>query len=225
MRKNVLIALHVLMIVQIHIFFLENNKIMHHNKRCIKCGHCYTICPQGAINMTNYDCTNEEIIPMTNFDSDMLLNAIKSRRTIRKFKIQPVESEKIYKILEAGRYSPTGANSQNISYTILGSKQKEAEEICVNLFRKGKKIGSPLNSFLKRIDIDDDFFFKGALLVIVVFAKNGIDGGLASSYMEIMAESLGLGVLYSGFFVMCTKISRKLKNLLDLKKGIMSSPV
>ena len=175
--------------------------------------------------MTNYDCTNEEIIPMTNFDSDMLLNAIKSRRTIRKFKIQPVESEKIYKILEAGRYSPTGANSQNISYTILGSKQKEAEEICVNLFRKGKKIGSPLNSFLKRIDIDDDFFFKGALLVIVVFAKNGIDGGLASSYMEIMAESLGLGVLYSGFFVMCTKISRKLKNLLDLKKGIMSSPV
>ncbi|WP_325206284.1 hypothetical protein [Methanobrevibacter ruminantium] len=42
-------------------------------------------------------------------------------------------------ILEAGRYAPTGANSQNVKYTILGSKQKEAEEICVNLFRKGKK--------------------------------------------------------------------------------------
>lgn len=112
---------------------------MTYDKGCIECGHCYVICPQGAISMTNYDCINEEIVPMTNFDSDMLLKAMKSRRTIRKFKTQPVKSEKIYKILEAGRYSPTGANSQNVSYTILGSKQKQAEEIYVNLFRKGKK--------------------------------------------------------------------------------------
>ena len=55
-----------------------------------------------------------------------------------------------------------------ISYTILGSKQKEAEEICLNLFRKGKKFGSVFASYLKRIEIDDDFFFKGAPLVIVV---------------------------------------------------------
>ena len=199
--------------------FLENNKIMAHDSGCMECGHCYAICPQGAINMTNYDCLGEDVVLMTNFDSEILLNAMKSRRTIRKFKTQPVESDKIDKILEAGRYSPTGANSQNVSYTILGSKQKEAEEICVNLFRKGKKIASPLISYLKRIDIGDDFFFKGAPLVILVSAKNSVDGGLASSYMEIMAESLGLGVLYSGFFVRCTKISRKLKNLLDLEKG------
>ena len=37
--------------------------------------------------------------------------------------------------------------------------------------------------------------------------------------MEIMAESLGLGVLYSGFFVICSKMSRKLKKLLELEKG------
>ena len=65
----------------------------------------------------------------------------------------------------------------------------------------------------------NDFFFKGAPLVIVVASKSTVDGGLASSYMEIMAESLGLGVLYSGFFVMCSKMSRSLKKLLDLEKG------
>lgn len=199
--------------------FLKDNKIMVNDKGCMECGHCYAICPQGAIDMVNYDCRDEIIVPMTQLNSDILLNAMKSRRTIRKFKPQPVEDEKIEMILEAGRYSPTGGNSQNVSYRILGSRQSEAEEICVNLFRKGKKLGSPIVSYLKRIDITDDFFFKGAPLVIVVCAKSKVDAGLASSYMEIMAESLGLGVLYSGFFVACTKLSRKLKNLLDVEKG------
>lgn len=188
-------------------------------KGCMECGHCYAICPKGAISMSNYDFAEEPVVLMSEIDSDLLLNAMKSRRTIRKFKPQPIEEEKINKILEAGRYCPTGANSQNVSYTILGSRQAEAEEICLKLFRRGQKVGSPLSSFLKRIDIDDNFFFKGAPLVIVVSSKSNVDGGLASSYMEIMAESMGLGVLYSGFFVMCTKLSRKLKNLLELEKG------
>ena len=199
--------------------FLENDEVCTGQKGCMECGHCYAICPQGAITMTNYDSIDEEVVLMSEINPETLLNAMKSRRTIRQFKPDPVEEEKIEKILEAGRYSPTGANRQMVSYTILGSKQREAEEICLSLFRKGKKLGSAFASYLKRIEIDDDFFFKGAPLVIVVASKSTVDGGLASSYMELMAESLGLGVLYSGFFVACCKMSRKLKKLLELEKG------
>ena len=199
--------------------FLENDEVRTGQKGCMECGHCYAICPQGAITMTNYDSIDEEVVLMSEINPETLLNAMKSRRTIRQFKPDPVEEEKIEKILEAGRYSPTGANRQAVSYTILGSKQREAEEICLSLFRKGKKLGSAFASYLKRIEIDDDFFFKGAPLVIVVASKSTVDGGLASSYMELMAESLGLGVLYSGFFVACCKMSRKLKKLLELEKG------
>ncbi len=199
--------------------FLEDGEIKTCEKGCMECGHCYAICPQGAISMTNYDSIDEEVVLMSEIDAETLLNAMKSRRTIRQFKPDAVEEEKIEKILEAGRYSPTGANRQMVSYTILGSRQREAEEICLGLFRKGKKLGSAFASYLKRIEIDDDFFFKGAPLVIVVASKSTVDGGLASSYMEIMAESLGLGVLYSGFFVACSKMSRKLKKLLELEKG------
>lgn len=199
--------------------FLEEGMVKTYKGSCMECGHCYAICPQNAITMTNYECIDEATVPMTEIDSDTLLEAMRSRRTIRQFKPDPVEEEKILKILEAGRYSPTGANKQSVSYTILGSRQDEAEEICVNLFRKGKKLGSPFASFLKRFEITDNFFFKGAPLVIVVSSKSTVDGGLASSYMELMAESMGLGVLYSGFFVMCSKMSRKLKKILDLEKG------
>ncbi len=199
--------------------YVENDEIHTNQKGCIECGHCFAICPQGAIAMTGYDFIDEEVVMMSEIDSDTLLDAMRSRRTIRQFKPDPVEEEKIEKILQAGRYSPTGANKQMVSYTILGSRQREAEEICLSLFRKGKKFGSAFASYIKRIEIDDNFFFKGAPLVIVVSSKSTVDGGLASSYMEIMAESMGLGVLYSGFFVMCSKMSRKLKKLLELEKG------
>lgn len=199
--------------------YLEDDSIKTQDSGCMECGHCYAICPVNAIKMINYDIDDEAVVSMTEINSDTLLKAIKSRRTIRRFKSQPIEDEKINNILEAGRYSPTGGNSQNVSFTILGSKQDLAEEICVNIFRKGKTIGSPLIKYLKRIDITDDFFFKGAPLVIVVAGKSNVDAGLSSAYMELMANSLGLGVLYSGFFVICTKLSRKLKNMLELEKG------
>ena len=199
--------------------YLENGKAHVHEGGCIECGHCYAICPQGAVCLSGYECKDEPVVPMTELDSGKLLAAMRSRRTMRQFTDQAVEKDKIRQILEAGRYSPTGGNSQSVSFTILGSRQKEAEAICLDLFRKGQRIGSSLAASLKRIEITDSFFFKGAPLVIIVSARNSVDAGLASSYMEIMAESLGLGVLYSGFFIACTRISRKLRNLIRLPKG------
>ncbi len=199
--------------------YMENKKAKAAESGCIECGHCFAICPTNAIKMEGYDCTDYPVTSMTELDSDKFLSAIKSRRSVRHFTAQPVEDEKLYKILEAGRYCPTGGNSQNVAFTILGSKQSEAEAICVKLFRNGKKIGAPFVDFLKRIDIAEDFFFKGAPTVIVVSGKSDINAGLASSYMELMAYNLGLGVLYSGFFVICTKLSRKLKKMLHLPKG------
>ena len=199
--------------------YLVNKKAKAAESGCIECGHCFAICPMNAVKIDGYDCADEPVTSMTEFDSDKLLSAMKSRRSIRHFTAQPVEDEKLQKILEAGGYCPTGGNAQNVAFTVLGSKQSEAEALCVNLFRKGKKLGSPFVDFLKRIDISDDFFFKGAPTVIVVSSKSDINAGLASSYMELMAYNLGLGVLYSGFFVICTKLSRRLKKMLQLPKG------
>ena len=141
---------------------LEYGKAHADNTGCIECGHCYAVCPQGAIRMSEYKCEDEPVVPMTEIDSDTLLSGMRSRRTIRHFTTQPVEEEKIRKILEAGRYSPTGGNSQNVAFTILGSRQAEAEAICVDLFRNGQKLGAKLADFIKRINITDNFFFKGA---------------------------------------------------------------
>ena len=41
-----------------------------------------------------------------------ILEFIKSRRSTRKFTAKEIEAEKLDQILEAGRYAPSGGNSQ-----------------------------------------------------------------------------------------------------------------
>lgn len=201
------------------VLYLENGKANLKNTGCIDCGHCYAICPVGAVSVPGLNTDAGELVSMSEFDSTRLLQAMKSRRTIRQFRPDAVEAEKIQMILEAGRYCPTGTNSQDVAYTILGSRQDEIEQICINMFRKSVSAAGMFSDFLKNMNIDDHFFFKGAPLVIVVSGKSGTNAALASSYMELMAESLGLGVLYSGFFVACSKLSAKVRGILNLPAG------
>lgn len=44
---------------------------------------------------------------------------MKNRRSIRKYRKEPVPFKKIYQILAAGRYSPSGANMQPWIYIVV----------------------------------------------------------------------------------------------------------
>ena len=193
-------------------------------ERCIQCGHCYAICPVNAVTITKYgEVAEEKMVLLTEFDSDKLLLAMKSRRTIRQFKDKEVPDELIEKIIEAGRYCPTGTNAQDFTFTVIKNDLDFFEKEAVSLFRNVQKYGSKVIKYIRNSTIDDNFFFKKAPLVIVVNGKGKTSPCLASSYMELMAESMGLGVLYSGFFIAAAKISRKISKRLQTPDGY--SPV
>ncbi len=123
------------------------------------------------------------------------------------------------KLLEAGRYAPTAENHQVVEYIILDKQKDAVEARAVKQFRKILKVLVKVVPQLATQVIDDHFFFKGAPLVILVTNKMGMDDGLAASYIELMANSLGLGVLYSGFFRVVVKFNPKLKAMLPIRKG------
>ena len=199
---------------------LVDGKAQFMYERCIQCGHCFAICPTDAVSMRDFpDAEGEAIVDMTEFDPEKLLQAMKSRRTIRKFKNKAIDSADIDKIIEAGRYCPTGTNAQDFAFTVITDSIPAIEKECVKFFRWGQKAVTPFSSYIKNSTIDDNFFFKKAPLVIVVSGKGNTSACLASSYMELMAESLGLGVLYSGFFVAAAKLNPKIGSMLKLEKG------
>ena len=60
-------------------------------------------------------------------ESDVLLKIIRERRSIRVFKPDPVPDEYIEKILEAGRWAPSGANGQPWELIVVKDLEKRAK--------------------------------------------------------------------------------------------------
>ena len=196
---------------------IENKKSVIKNQDCLMCGHCAAICPKEAITITGFDEPPIELTNKSNLDSDELLMAIKARRSIRNFKDKEVSSEIVKQIIEVGRYTPSAKNSQDVSYIVLDNKKGTYEKEAVKFFRKIKPIADIVVKHSKQVPIDDNFFFKHAPIAIMIVTKDKISGSLAASNMALMAESYGLGVLFSGYFSDVANNSLKLKKLLSLK--------
>lgn len=196
---------------------LQDGKATARKTGCIACDHCEAVCPQNAVKLTGFKDEPEEFAEQTRLNPEELLKAIKSRRTVRVFQDKEVPANIKRDIIEAGRMAPTGGNSQNTGYIILGSRQKELESIAVGMFRKIAGMAKPIIPFLKGMEFDDDFFFKKAPLVIVI-TGSAVNASLAAENMAFMAEAHGLGVLFSGFFTMCVNRSRKIRKIMGLGK-------
>ncbi|HEY5524748.1 MAG TPA: 4Fe-4S dicluster domain-containing protein, partial [Clostridium sp.] len=97
---------------------MVDGKAKINNITCFKCGHCIAICPKDAVSTDEYNMEEVKNYNKEEFlvDADNLLNFIKFRRTVRQFKDKEVEVEKTSKIIEAGRFTQTGSNMQDVSY-------------------------------------------------------------------------------------------------------------
>lgn len=198
---------------------IENKKAKIIAQDCIMCGHCVAICPKAAVSMTGFDNLPEEIKKPTVLDPKLLLDAIKTRRSIRQFTKQQIQPEVIEQIIEAGRLTPTGGNAQDVSFIVLKDRIDHFEKLAVELFRRLLPLMKLVNPVAKRMIIDDHFFFKKAPAAIIIVSRDKVNGSLTAANMELMAEACGLGVLYSGFFSMAANLSRPLRKLLGLKRG------
>lgn len=110
-----------------------------------------------------------------------VLEIMKSRRSIRKYKPDMVPKEIIEKIVEAGTYAPTALNMQGP--IIIAVTNKELRD----------KL-SKMNAAVMGSDSDP---FYGAPVVLVVLVEKGrggdCDGSLVMGNLMLAAHELGIG--------------------------------
>ena len=174
-------------------------------------------------------------IPAQKITVEELLSFIKSRRSIRQYKDRPVEKELLTQIIEAGRYTATAANRQELSFVVVEKEMELFRGLVIeNLAKQGRAILAagnmllPIQSYARRwIDFEDtykknpnakDEVFFGAPIVILIAGDNPIDAGLAASNMELVACANGLGVLYSGFITRSAE-NEKTKKMVGIPAG------
>lgn len=197
---------------------IKEKKALLKSQDCIKCGHCVAICPKAAVSMTGFNEPPIEFDVQPRIDPHQLLCALRSRRSIRQFTSKPVTQDIMDSILEAGRWTPTAKNAKSVSYIVLQKEMARAEALAVSYFKKLMPLAGFLYPAAKARSIDDAFFFKNASTVILVLSKDKVSGSLAAANMALMAESHGLGVLYSGFFSIAANLYSPLRKALGLTK-------
>lgn len=137
----------------------------------------------------------------------------KMRVTVRKFSQKPVEEEKIEKILEAGRWSPTAVNVQPQRIIVLNTPENLAKvtEFCSFCYDQ------------KYVDLskecDDkehgkiNLYYGAPLVLFVCYDKTACwthpqsgkssgatDGTIVATHMMLEAASIGLGTVWISYF-------------------------
>ena len=136
-----------------------------------------------------------------------VLEAIKTRRSIRKYKATPVDDKAVETVLEAARWAPSWKNKQCWRFVVV-RQDKIKNQLADAL--KGSKEGVPNPA---------DSAVRTAPVVIVACAEQGQSGynrgqpgtdkgdywymfdvALATQNLTLAAHSLGLGTVHVGLF-------------------------
>jgi nitroreductase len=119
-----------------------------------------------------------------------VMEAIKTRRSVRKYSNKPIEEEKLKLVLEAARLSPSSTNGQNWHFIVVRDKEK-------------------LQKLMEAADGQPSVGEAPCAIVACGTKQRIMDCGqptdtvdcsIAMSYMLLEAHTLGLGTCWLGHF-------------------------
>ena len=199
--------------------------------KCLKCQHCLSICPVGAISILGKNPNNSENC-FTNINSEELALLMKSRRSIRHFKQENVDKEIMNKLKDMLKFVPTGCNSHQLHFSIIDDievmnrfRNRTNNKLKNILLKAGNNlITKKFGSFRDQIINGEDLIYRNAPHFIVASApvKSPCpqqDGIIALSYFELLAQSLGIGTCWCGFGQMSLRSFPELCEFLEIPEG------
>ena len=169
----------------------------------------------------------------------MLFRSVKYRRSVRQFTDEPVSDADIDKIIEMGRYTQTGANTQTLRYIVLTKETlreitpialKTLAELDVKSVDK-KAMRVPyqyldfqsiwVNWYAAYQRNKRDLLFHGAPNALLVVSRtcNEVDGCFNAGHLELMINALGLGACLMGFGTFAFDKSPELKRRIGIHEG------
>ncbi len=194
---------------------------------CLACQHCMAICPTGALSFGDKNPANS--IETGNYDSDEFLRLIKSRRSVRKYKNENVPKDKLDKITEMLKFSPTGCNKDNLHFSVVETKEK-MEEIRKLTYEKSISSKNPTPSMetaKQAFQNGDDIIYRGATSMVAVAIDKSktvpgcetADPIIALAHLDLYAQSLGLGTLWCDMALIAANEIPEVYSLLEIPEN------
>jgi nitroreductase/NAD-dependent dihydropyrimidine dehydrogenase PreA subunit len=181
---------------------------------CLRCGHCVAVCPTGAFSL---DWLHADACPEIRsdlaFSPEQAEQFLRSRRSIRIYKSEPVERNLIERLIQMACYAPSAKNAQPWSWIIVEKPSKVAElDVMLVEWMRGVIRANPEAAESLKLPRTVRMWEEGRYkmlrnaphLIVAHVDRNWLfgveDTALALSYIELYAPALGLGATWSGYF-------------------------
>ena len=181
---------------------------------CLKCGHCVSICPTGALSLDWL--TPEACKPMVkelSVTPEQAEQLLCGRRSIRSFKEKRVPRTILEKLLEVACSAPSAKNEQPWHWLVVETPSEVRRFAAMVIEWMRAVIASDPEAAeaagITRVvacwDGGYDRICRGAPHVIVAHADKdwlfgSEDSALALSLLDLYATSIGLGACWGGYF-------------------------
>jgi nitroreductase len=199
---------------------------------CNNCGHCVAICAEGALSHVSVPIEKSPLIEKDlRISEEQAVQFLRSRRSVRFFRKQPVEKEKLQRLIEIARYAPSGGNLQLAEWMVFtdADKIKEIARVTVEWMRKlVAKAPQSVPPYFPLImgawDMGYNSVTWSAPALIVASAPKEattgmVDVSLALCYLELAAQALGLGTCWAGLVEGALQGSAALRESVGLPEG------
>ena len=204
--------------------------------RCMKCQHCFAICPRGAIAFDGK--RSEDSLAVASLEQPSAAaveNWMRSRRSCRSFRDADVDRATLDRILNILGNAPTGCNARSLTFTCYPDRAamaafKEQFIHTIEEHRDGSKL-LPRWLAIPAIKMRrgaEDMFFRGASGLLIVSSDETAAGvttpredvTIACAHFEMLANAHGLATCWCGFLNL---IQKEVPEILEQTAGIRRS--
>ena len=148
--------------------------------------------------------------------SNVVIETIKSRRSIRSYKKEQISDKQLQEILDAGMHAPSSHNSQSWHFTVI-----QNEKVIEHISNKAKEvmINSGDNKIVQIGKGAGNIFYEAPTVIVVSGNQNSnsgstvVDCSAAIENMLLASESLGLGSIWIGLIKFFFTLEDEVKKL------------
>lgn len=198
---------------------------------CIRCQHCVSVCPCNAVSIEPTPL--ESSVPLAELpkapSGEAVETFLRTRRSVREFKQEPLEHALLARIMDTLRWAPTAINLQDTRFIVIAnaSEVRELATLTVEWMKEMLLNPSDLpeegifRHLIEEWNQGRDMVMRGAphLIVAVGPDRPGFiaeDSAIALTYLELAAHAWGVGCCWAGFFTAAARRSKAIYDFLGL---------
>lgn len=180
---------------------------------CIGCQHCLMVCPESAASVLGLDPDAAEPIGHFRPDAEAFAMLVRSRRSVRKFRDEPVPDATLERILSCAAHAPTGSNCRERRFVIVKDRADMAkirDEMSRALVAKADALPQDETGWIVDMARNwletgyDRIFLEAPHMFLVAVPKESHDAvvncHIAMSYFDLAAWANGVGTVWCGIF-------------------------